>query len=125
MRLTEFAPTNLIGFLNFVANRTVGDNKEIPIKVLSKMAQKMGLPLNYQNLKKAYDEDPNLQNLIADIDQDKIILKSPDEVDNDSLDNEENLVKKLTELKELHEKNFLLHNFIVNYFNCSCHTNIR
>ena len=89
MRLTEFAPTNLIGFLNFVANRTVGDNKEIPIKVLSKMAQKMGLPLNYQNLKKAYDEDPNLQNLIADIDQDKIILKSPDEVDNDSLDTEQ------------------------------------
>ena len=66
MRLNEFAPTSLIGFLNFVANRTVGDKKEIPIKVLSQMAQKMGLPLNYQNLKKAYDEDPNLQNLIAD-----------------------------------------------------------
>ena len=89
MRLNEFAPTNLLGFLNFVANRMEGDKKEITIKALSAMAQKMGIPLNYQNLKKAYDEDPNLQNVIADINQDAVILKSPDEVDDDTLDQEQ------------------------------------
>ena len=89
MRLTEFAPNNLITFLNFVANRTVGDKKEIPMSTLSSMAQKMGIPLNYQSLKTTYDQDPDLQNLIADINQDSIILKSPDEVDNDSLDQEQ------------------------------------
>jgi hypothetical protein len=52
------------------------------------MGQKMGLPLSYPAIKKAYDENPNLQNLIADINQDTIILKSPDEVDSDSIDSE-------------------------------------
>ena len=40
-------PTSLLstslGFLNFVANRMEGDKKEIPIKALSAMVQKMGL----------------------------------------------------------------------------------
>ena len=72
----------------FLANKIEGDNKEMPMKAFIAMGQKMGLPLSYQALKKAYDENPNLQNLIADINQDTIILKSPDDVDNDSIDSE-------------------------------------
>ena len=62
----------------FLANKIEGDNKEMPMKAFIAMGQKMGLPLSYPAIKKAYDENPNLQNLIADINQDTIILKSPD-----------------------------------------------
>ena len=89
MRLDEFAPTKLSSLMAFLANKIEGDNKEMPMKAFIAMGQKMGLPLSYQALKKAYDENPNLQNLIADINQDTIILKSPDEVDSDSSDSEE------------------------------------
>jgi hypothetical protein len=88
MRLDEFAPTKLSSLMAFLANKIEGDNKEMPMKAFIAMGQKMGLPLSYQALKKAYDENPNLQNLIADINQDTIILKSPDDVDNDSIDSE-------------------------------------
>lgn len=88
MRLDEFAPTKLSSLMAFLANKIEGDNKEMPMKAFIAMGQKMGLPLSYQALKKAYDENPNLQNLIADINQDTIILKSPDEVDSDSIDSE-------------------------------------
>jgi len=89
MRLDEFAPTKLSSLLTFLANKIDGDNKEMPMKAFVAMGHKMGLPLSYQALKKAYDENPQLQNLIADINQDNIILKSPDEIDNDTIDAEE------------------------------------
>jgi hypothetical protein len=88
MRLDEFAPTKLSSLMAFLANKIEGDNKEMPMKAFIAMGQKMGLPLSYPAIKKAYDENPNLQNLIADINQDTIILKSPDEVDSDSIDSE-------------------------------------
>jgi hypothetical protein len=88
MRLNEFAPTKIQSLLAFLANRIQGDNKEMPMRAVIGAAQKMGIPLSYPALKKAYDENPSLQNLIADINQDTIILKSPDEVDNDSIDQE-------------------------------------
>jgi hypothetical protein len=89
MRLTEFAPTKLSTLLTFLANRIDGENKEMPMNAVISMAQKMGIPLSYPALKKAYDDYPELQNLIADITQDSIILKSPDEVDNDSIEPDE------------------------------------
>ena len=49
----------------FLANKIEGDNKEMPMKAFIAMGQKMGLPLSYPAIKKAYDENPNLQNLIA------------------------------------------------------------
>ena len=89
MRLDEFAPTKLSSLMAFLANKIEGDNKEIPMKAFVAMGQKMGIPLNYPALKKAYDENPQLANLIADINQDTIILKSPDEIDTDTIDAEE------------------------------------
>ncbi len=89
MRLDEFAPTKLSSLMAFLANKIEGDNKEIPMKAFVAMGHKMGLPLSYPALKKAYDENPQLQNLIADINQDSIILKSPDEIDTDTIDAEE------------------------------------
>ena len=53
----------------FLANKIEGDNKEIPMKAFVAMGHKMGLPLSYPALKKAYDENPQLANLIADINQ--------------------------------------------------------
>ena len=89
MRLDEFAPTKLSSLMAFLANKIEGDNKEMPMKAFIAMGQKMGLPLSNPAIKKAYDENPNLQNHIADINQDTIILKSPDEIDSDSIDSEE------------------------------------
>jgi hypothetical protein len=74
--------------MTFLANRIQGDNKEMPMKAFIAMGHKMGIPLSYLALKKAYDENPQLANLIADINQDSIILKSPDEIDNDTIDAE-------------------------------------
>ena len=78
MLLSEFAPTKLSTLLTFLANRLSGDNKEMPMSAVISTAQKMGIPLSYPALKKAYDNNPELQNLIADISQDSIILKSPE-----------------------------------------------
>jgi hypothetical protein len=89
MRLDEFAPTKLSSLMAFLANKIQGDDKEIPMKAFIAMGHNMGIPLNYIALKKAYDENPNLQNLIADLNQDSIILKSPDEIDTDTLDTEQ------------------------------------
>ena len=89
MRLDEFAPTRLSSLMAFLANKIEGDNKEIPMKAFVAMGQRMGIPLSYPALKKAYDQSPQLANLIADINQDTIILKSPDEIDSDTIDAEE------------------------------------
>jgi hypothetical protein len=88
MRLDEFAPTKLSSLLTFLANKIEGDNKEMPMKAFVAMGHKMGLPLSYQALKLAYDQNPELQNVIADLNQDSIILKSPDEIDTDTIDAE-------------------------------------
>ena len=92
MRLDEFAPTRLSSLMAFLANKIEGDNKEIPMKAFIAMGQKIGIPLSYPALKKAYDENPQLANLIADINQDSIILKSPNEVDNDTIDADDPII---------------------------------
>ena len=89
MLLSEFAPTKLSTLLTFLANRLSGDNKEMPLSAVISTAQRMGIPLSYPALKKAYDDNPELQNLIADISQDSIILKSPDDIDQDSIEDED------------------------------------
>ena len=57
MRLVEFAPTKLSSLMAFLANKIEGDNKEMPMKAFIAMGQKMGLPLSYPAIKKAYDEN--------------------------------------------------------------------
>ena len=66
----------LLVFLRSRAERS-GSKAQISMDALSNMAQSVGIPLNYDSFDALYQSNPNFANLIADYNQDKVILNLP------------------------------------------------
>ena len=80
VELTENKESNtlmsLLVFLRSRAERT-GSKAQISMDGLSNMAQSVGIPLTYDSFDALYQSNPNFANLIADYNQDKVILNLP------------------------------------------------
>lgn len=67
---------SLLVFLRARAERT-GSKAQISMDALSQMAQSVGISLNYDSFDTLYQSNPNFANLIADYNQDTVILNLP------------------------------------------------
>lgn len=78
--LTENKSSNtlmsLLVFLRAKAEQA-GSKAQISMDGLSKMAQSVGIPLNYDSFDALYQSNPNFANLVADYNQDTVILNLP------------------------------------------------
>ena len=80
VELTENKASNtlmsLLVFLRSRAERT-GSKAQISMDGLSNMAQSVGIPLTYDSFDALYQSNPNFANLVADYNQDTVILNLP------------------------------------------------
>ena len=90
MRFFEFQDKDLKSALMNVLMNMKGDandkNKasEISFDAVKNIMTNTGYPVfNYDVFKKIYDQDEDLQNVVSDFDQDKIVIKTDKEAEND------------------------------------------
>ena len=80
VELTENKESNtlmsLLVFLRARAERT-GSKAQISMDGLSNMAQSVGIPLTYDSFDALYQSNPNFANLVAQYNQDTVILNLP------------------------------------------------
>jgi len=90
VRFFEFQDKDLKSALMNVLMNMKGDandkNKasEISFDAVKNIMTNTGYPVfNYDVFKKIYDQDEDLQNVVSDFDQDKIVIKTDKEAEND------------------------------------------
>lgn len=90
MRFFEFQDKDLKSALMNVLMNMKGDandkNKasEISFDAVKNIMTNTGYPVfNYDVFKKIYDQDEDLQNVVADFDQEKIVIRTDKEAEND------------------------------------------
>ena len=90
MRFFEFQDKDLKSALMNVLMNMKGDandkNKasEISFDAVKNIMTNTGYPVfNYDVFKKIYDQDEDLQNVVSDFDQNKIVIKTDKEAEND------------------------------------------
>lgn len=92
MRFFEFKNTDSdmeAALINVLMNmKGDADEKEMPseisVKAVTQIMNNTGYPaFNYDVLKRIYDQDGDLKNVVADFDQDKIVIKTDKEAEKD------------------------------------------
>jgi hypothetical protein len=90
MKLLEIAPNFIMGqngtlmtILQHLQSK-LGKGAQVPISAVSNLMRNVGYGLTYDDFKKMYDSNPELQNLVGNFNQDTITIgKSDDEMPGD------------------------------------------